>query len=214
MITILFKPLSIKGQNQSGSVLVFVVFILAALAVVVPALWRIASTAGINFTIPGEARKAAQVCLDMADTELGSSAQDNYTTCTDGQFFVFNTTGGCVTELSDSAAATVAVGDHCSCALSLDVINQTTYTVNSIGRCYTPGGTRQDNAYSEVILQANLATGTPPCTPTCTPNSVPEFGDCSDGCGNACTDAVCLVGATVLHCKANGTPPPTWACLR
>ena len=213
MITILFKPLGIKGQNQSGSVLVFVVFILAALAVVVPALWRIASTAGINFTIPGEARDAAQNCLHLADTQIGSIGTDPYTTCTDGQFFVFNTTGGCVTELSDSADATVAVGDHCSCALSLDVINATTYTVNSIGRCFPPGGTRQD-PYSEVILQANLATGTPPCTPSCVPGSVPPGGDCSDGCGNACTDAVCAPDLSMPGCKANpGTPPPVWGCF-
>jgi len=109
--------------------------------------------------------------------------------------------------LSDSSSTTLSVGSNCSCAVFLNSLNATTYTVDASGRCWKDNKDRKQPAV-EVVITADLATGTPPCVPNCpAPGSVGADGDCSDGCGNQCSLA-CTVGA----CIVNGTPTPDWWC--
>ena len=162
-----------------------------------------------------DAENAARTCLEAADANIGltSAGTNPYSTCTSGQFFNLSGTN-CYDDVSDSASSTLPIGDSCDCSIMLETTNATTFTVNAVGRCWDQNGS-QANPDSQVIINADVATGTPGCVPNCTARNIPQGSDCSDGCGSPCTDVVCLIGGPkVLHCKANpGVPPPTFGCF-
>jgi hypothetical protein len=207
----LFEFLSVKDKKRSGVILPLAIFVMAIAGVIVSLLLlSLSSRASFYNNLGEQARNAAMVCLDKADFILRKSTYDPYmgdTACATGTFLDLTGATSSSCSLDVDASSTLSVGDNCSCEASLVSTSTTRYTVDSSGACWNPGGSRQ-NPDTEIIITANIATGTPPCVSNCPlSGSVAKGGSCDDGCGAKCVSA-CQVGGG-LSCKASGL---TWTC--
>lgn len=181
-----------NNSSKTGDVLALTLFIVALLILSVSAISSMVLN-NLNFSgFNGDAANAARTCLAQLDYTIGSTASGTnpFSSCTAGQAFVLNGST-CVNDLSDSASTTLALGNNCSCAVFFDASNTTSFSTYSSGRCWTTGNTRT-NPSTEVIIAADVATGTPGCVPSCpAPLSVAPGGSCNNGCGVSCGDGVC-----------------------
>lgn len=204
----LFKFLSVKDKKRNGVILPLAIFVMA-IAGVIASLLLLSLSSRVSFynNLGEQARNAAMVCLDKADFILRKSAFDPYMgdmACATGTFLDLTGATSSSCSLDVDASSTLSVGDNCSCEASLVSTGTTRYTVDSSGACWNPGGSRQ-SPDTEIIITANIATGTPPCVPSCPlAGSVVKGSSCANGCGAACADSVCKVQVPALYCKSAG----------
>jgi|GEM_PF-3179129 len=191
--------------KRRGAVELALVLFVAGLALTVITI--IAASAlnrlGLSGNV-GDAHNAAETCLAAADYFVSQAAQGadpfQNSSCVAGSFVSLTGSPQCFADRAASANTTIALGADCSCAVTLDSKNATTYTISSIGRCFLPGGTRQDNYINEVVLSTSIATGTPFCSAgsancCAAPGTAPGAACLPDICGGlaqTCNVTTCL----------------------